>query len=361
MMGLTCSFSKQLRDFEMTVEITSQTGIHGLVGPSGSGKSMALACIAGLETPDSGTIRLGDTILFDSRLGINLPPREREVGFVFQNLALFPHMTVGEQVGYGLHRCSREERGKRVKALLELVGMTGLENERPQRLSGGQRQRVALARALAPQPRLLLMDEPFSALDAPLRLKLIQDIRHELAQFHGGVLFVTHQMDDALSLCRRISVIKSGSILAEATPAELIERPANIETAEILGYLNSAGYRWQGNTLEIPSWNLKFSNGAPTTDNTSGFAVLKKLALSTGDSADSTQFTAWETARGVSGLKTLRYLKIGSAPMDPEDYHLIVEVEGDENPCQKCPRQYRIPEGGLVLISTPDSLSMRVI
>lgn len=351
MNGLECKIRKKLRDFELVVELTSEEGIHGLVGPSGSGKSMALACIAGLETPDSGTIRLGDTILFDSRLGINLPPRERKVGFVFQNLALFPHMTVGEQVGYGLHRYSREDRMKRVMELMELVGMTGLENERPQSLSGGQRQRVALARALAPQPQLLLMDEPFSALDAPLRLKLIQDIRHELAQFHGGVLFVTHQMDDAMSLCRRISVIKSGSILAEATPSELIERPANIETAEILGYLNSARYHWQGNTLEIPAWNLKFPYGYPKTNNKSGFAVLKKLALSTGDSVDSTQFTAWETARGVSGLKTLRYLKIGSAPMDPEDYHLIVEVEGNENPCQNSPRKYQIPKGGLVLIS----------
>lgn len=351
MKGLECRFKKQLRDYELVVEITFEEGIHGLVGPSGSGKSMALACIAGLETPDSGMIRLGDKILFDSARGINLLPRERQAGFVFQNLALFPHMAVGEQIGYGLHEFSPKERQQRVSALLELVGMIGLEQAKPECLSGGQRQRVALARALAPQPKLLLMDEPFSALDAPLRLRLIQDLRQELAQFHGGVLFVTHQMDDALSLCQRISVIESGAILAEDTPMRLMEMPGSREIAAILGYLNIADYHWDGKTLHIPTWNLRLTDIIPESGKKNGSVILKKLREVNKIHIGDNSFIAWETAKGISSLKPLHYLKIDAMPINAEDYHLIIEVEGNEGSFNGVPSRYIIPDGGLVFIN----------
>lgn len=355
MKGLVCSFRKKLRDFELNISISAEGGIHGLVGPSGSGKSMALACIAGLETPDSGFIRLGDTVLYDSEARINLPPRERQVGFVFQNLALFPHLRVAEQIAYGLHHWPAADRNQRIREMTALVGLAGMEQVRVEQLSGGQRQRVALARALAPQPRLLLMDEPFSALDEPLRLRLIQDLRQELAPFRGATLFVTHQMDDALTLCKRISVICTGQLLAENTPQGLIEQPGSVEAAQILGYLNIAAYQWTGETVHIPAWQLTLRTVTPPDAAPEGHVVLTRLLPASESDDGPDLITAWEGSRSISRLKPLLFLKLGALPENDEDYHLIVEggIHGANDGPN--PGRYRIPEDGLIFITEEGS------
>ncbi len=347
MNGLTCCFRKKLRDFDLEVMLQAGEGIHGLIGPSGSGKSMALACIAGLETPDSGLIRLDERVLFDSERGVCLLPRERQIGFVFQNLALFPHMKVAEQIAFGLHQWRSYEKANRVREMLSLVGLEELAHVRPDQLSGGQRQRVALARALAPQPKLLLMDEPFSALDEPMRLKLIEDLRWELVQFEGSTLFVTHQMDDALTLCRQVSVISNGSILGRNTPEGLIRNPRSREVAQILGYLNIADYHWDGKCLHIPEWHLQLTGFKPESGRSKGTLLLKRLAYADGNRVKDNTFTAWETARGISRLKPLSYLKIGGPPEHGEDYHLIVEVDGNPKKSSTGPMIYEIQEEGL--------------
>ncbi|MEC8585095.1 MAG: ABC transporter ATP-binding protein [Pseudomonadota bacterium] len=229
-----------------------------LLGPSGCGKTTILRMLAGLEYPTAGSIRI------DGAEMVAVPPNRRPVNMVFQSYAVFPHMSVAENVGYGLRVAGvgRAEIAERVGAALALVRLDGFEARRPDQLSGGQRQRVALARALVKRPRVLLLDEPLSALDANLR----EQMRLELVnlQHSVGITFVmvTHDQDEALSMADRIAVMEAGRIRQLATPYELYERPANRFVAEFIGAINT--------------W--------PATVGTAGVAVagLGELALDTG-------------------------------------------------------------------------------
>jgi molybdate transport system ATP-binding protein len=194
---LDVSIYRPLDGFTLDVTFATSTPMSALVGPSGSGKTLTLRAVAGVFTPDEGRIVLDGEPLFDSERGIDLPPQARRVGYVPQQYALFPHLSVHENVGFGLRGVSAAERRRRVGELLELVDLTGLEKRRPQQLSGGQQQRVALARALIVQPRILLLDEPFSALDSgirgPLRTGLL-DLQRTLG---FRALLVSHDPADA--------------------------------------------------------------------------------------------------------------------------------------------------------------------
>jgi molybdate transport system ATP-binding protein len=194
---LDVAIYRPLDGFTLDVSFSTDTPMSALVGPSGSGKTLTLRAVAGVFTPDAGRIVLDDETLFDSERGIDLPPQARRVGYVPQQYALFPHLDVQENIGFGLRGVSTEERRRRIGELLELVDLAGMEKRRPSQLSGGQQQRVALARALIVNPRILLLDEPFSALDAgirqPLRLSLL-----DLQQTLGfRALLVTHDLADA--------------------------------------------------------------------------------------------------------------------------------------------------------------------
>jgi len=184
--------------------------ILSLVGPSGCGKTTTLRLIAGLEIPDQGSIRLDDRIIADPISFI--PPEQRNIGMVFQDHALFPHLTVSENICFGLRHLSKAQRKDRATQLMDLVDVTSLANRYPHLLSGGERQRVALARALAPQPSLLLMDEPFSSLDAHLRLEVREQIRNILKSSQSTVIFVTHDQEEALFMGDRLAVFNQGKI-----------------------------------------------------------------------------------------------------------------------------------------------------
>jgi sulfate transport system ATP-binding protein len=205
-----------------------------LLGPSGSGKTTLLRVIAGLEAPDRGSV------LYQDEDATHRPARERNVGFVFQHYALFRHMTVFENIAFGLRvrYWPRAKVKERVHELLELIQLSGLEKRYPAQLSGGQRQRVALARALAPQPRLLLLDEPFGALDAKVRQELRQWLRHLHNDLHVTSVFVTHDQDEALEVADRVVVMRSGHIEQVGTPLEIFEHPANAFVMNFLGNVN---------------------------------------------------------------------------------------------------------------------------
>jgi iron(III) transport system ATP-binding protein len=204
-------------------------GVVTLLGPSGCGKTTALRVIAGFES-GSGSIEIhGRTVLDDQ---IFVPPEKRNVGMVFQDYALFPHMTVGANVGYGL---PRGDQTRRVSSVIELVGLTGLENRMPNELSGGQQQRVALARALAPEPEVILLDEPFSNLDASLRDRVRRELRSILTEARTTAVFVTHDQEEALATSDIVAVMKEGRILQADTPAELYSNPSDPWVAEFLG------------------------------------------------------------------------------------------------------------------------------
>lgn len=210
-----------------------------LLGPSGCGKTTLLRLINGLETPEpdpEASITIGDRTVFGS--GVNVPPEKRRVGMVFQDYALFPHMTVAANVAFGLHGVDKAEALARTIAALDQVQLGGLAQRYPHELSGGQQQRVALARALAPQPQLLLLDEPFSNLDHALRVTLRDEMRSVLKRSGVAVLFVTHDREEALSLADALAVMQHGRIVQMGTPRELYAHPASPFVARFLGEAN---------------------------------------------------------------------------------------------------------------------------
>ncbi len=206
-----------------------------LIGASGSGKTSLLRIVAGLEAPDTGEVRLGNALLTSGHR-ILVPPEQRHVGFVFQNHALFPHLKVRDNVAFGLGHGRRDR--ARVAELLDMVNLAEVAGRYPHQLSGGERQRVALVRALAPQPSLLLMDEPFSSLDYSLREGLREETRRLIRQAGATTLFVTHDAEDALAVSDRIAVLREGRILQIGTPPEIYHRPADRDVARSFGPCN---------------------------------------------------------------------------------------------------------------------------
>lgn len=216
------------------VSLTLDAGRIGcLIGPSGCGKTSLLRLIAGFLTPDAGAIAVqGEEVAGPSRL---VPAEHRRVGMVFQDIALFPHLNVATNIGFGLDRWTPPQRQARVEELLNLVGLPGLGNRYPHQLSGGQQQRVALARALAPKPRLLLLDEPFSALDAELREHISRDVRAILLKEGITALFVTHDQDEAFAIADRVGVMQAGRLAQWDTPYRIYHRPRTRFVANFIG------------------------------------------------------------------------------------------------------------------------------
>ncbi len=219
-----------------SVDLTVAAGqFLALLGPSGCGKTTLLRLVAGFEQPDAGLISIGGRAVV-SPCGVGLPPEERSIGMVFQDYALFPHLSVEQNVAYGLGRATG--RAARVAELLALVGLEGLGRRMPHALSGGQQQRVALARALAPRPALLLLDEPFSNLDAGLRQAVRADVRRILRHEQVTAIFVTHDQEEALSLADVVAVMLKGRIAQVARPRELYERPLSRDVGAFVGAAN---------------------------------------------------------------------------------------------------------------------------
>src|SRR5881409_1377794 len=197
-----------------------------LFGPSGSGKSTTLRCLAGLDRPERGTILFGDEIWSDAARGIFLPPQRRRIGYLFQDYALFPHLRVAQNIGYGLGKIAAPQRRQRIEEITALLGLAGLEDHYPRQLSGGQQQRVALARALVCRPRLLLLDEPLGALDLKLRKQMqlfLKRIQHDV-----GItfLYVTHDQEEAMTMSNRLAVMRHGRIEQLDVPERVYESPA---------------------------------------------------------------------------------------------------------------------------------------
>ena len=242
--GLAKSFGdvQAVREFNLSVPSGQ---IMALLGPSGCGKTTALRLIAGFEMPDTGSITLDGQPVWHE--GKDVPPDKRPVGIVFQEGALFPHMTVEQNVGYGLKR--GKGRSERVRQALELVGLESYGRRMPHQLSGGQQQRVALARALAPQPRVLLLDEPFSNLDPGLREQVRRDTLDILRTHHVTAILVTHDQDEALLVGDQVAVMNLGEIEQLATPEDIFHHPASRFVAEFIGMVDFLPASWDGRHL----------------------------------------------------------------------------------------------------------------
>ena len=207
---LYVNIEKRLASCNLHIEFVTDEQILGLFGSSGAGKSMTLKCIAGIEKPDKGVIRLGDRVLFDSDQNINLKPQERGVGYLFQEYALFPNMTVRGNITAALHHLKRADRKERADTLMEQFKISHLADKRPDSLSGGERQRAALARLIASEPELLLLDEPFSSLDTMLKCELIPFVKETVEGYGKGCIMVSHDVGEIAAVCGRVTVIRNG-------------------------------------------------------------------------------------------------------------------------------------------------------
>jgi molybdate transport system ATP-binding protein len=232
------SFPSPEREFSLDVDFTAASGFTILFGSSGSGKTTLLDCVAGLATPDAGRIVAGGRVLFDAHSRTNVAVAKRGVGYVLQDLALFPHLTVEQNTEYGLAHLSRPERQQRGAAMLQEFRIDHLWQRRPAEISGGERQRVALARALVTDPCVLLLDEPLAALDAPTKSKILDDLRH-WNQAHGiPILYVTHSREEVIALGERVLVMEQGRIIAQGTPHEVLGAPLQETVAQLAGFEN---------------------------------------------------------------------------------------------------------------------------
>jgi len=266
-MSLSVDIKKRLGNFTLGVSFSVSGGILGLLGASGCGKSMTLKCIAGIEEPDEGKIVLGDRVLFDSEKGINLPPQKRKVGYLFQNYALFPNMTVEENIAAGAAG-SKAEKEKAVKEKIEMFYLKGLEKKRPFQLSGGQQQRVALARILASEPDIIMLDEPFSALDSNLKWLLEQELMELLAAYPGEVIMVSHNRNEIYRFSDTIAVVSDGRIDAISSREQLFQNPQTVSAALLTGCKNiSRAEKITSHTLKAVDWNITLYSNRPVPDN----------------------------------------------------------------------------------------------
>ncbi|CAG0945248.1 sulfate transport system ATP-binding protein [Anaerolineae bacterium] len=332
---LDAHIEKHLGKFDLNVRFEISAQILVLFGASGAGKSLTLNCIAGFGSPDSGNIRLGDRVLFDHNTRINMPTRARRVGYVFQNYALFPHLTVRENIAFGL-RAAVDVR-KRVDEMLELTHLVDFAARYPSQLSGGQQQRVALARALAPRPDLLLLDEPFSALDAPTRMQLRGELLNLQREFKIPTIFVTHDLGEAYFLADKLAVMDTGKILQVDAPGEIIQNPNCLQVARAVGVKNilpGTVEECQGKFCRVRIGNAlvetqpgEFKLGARVTVCIRPERVMLLRPEHTGKSSDENALNG-EIVREMNDgmLATLLFRASGSRLVPDQDYDLQIEL-----------------------------------
>ncbi|MDR1894933.1 MAG: ATP-binding cassette domain-containing protein [Spirochaetales bacterium] len=257
---LKVDIKKKYSGFNLEVQFETEGETLALLGASGCGKSMTLRCIAGVIKPDEGRISLNGRVFFDSAGHINLSPQKRRIGLLFQNYALFPGMTVEQNILTGLHREKGGSKKQRLRALLDSFYLTGQRNHYPAQLSGGQQQRAALARIIAGGPHLIMLDEPLSALDSYLRWQLEQTLISALEQFNGPAVYVSHNRDEVYRICRRVCIINNGKSEQTMDVKTLFVQPETFSAALLSGCKNYSRAEKQGeNTLFALDWNCRIT------------------------------------------------------------------------------------------------------
>jgi molybdate transport system ATP-binding protein len=304
-MTLSVAIGKRLSPhFELDVAFTAPPGITILFGASGSGKSTVLRAVAGLLRPDRGRIATGNRVLFDTTAAIDMPARHRRIGYVFQQLALFPHMSIADNIAYGLPEMPASERRQRVAAIAGSFRISGTLGRRPAQASGGERQRAALARALVTEPAVLLLDEPLSGLDQPMQSLIIEDLRR-WNDAHGiPVLYVTHAHREVFALGERVVVLQDGHVLASGSPQQVLRQPEHELVASLAGFENVfdgivLARRIAGGTMECRLGIGTVDIEVPLTSAAVGSRI--RVAIRAGDI-----LIANQEPRGVSARNVLR-------------------------------------------------------
>ncbi|TVQ46349.1 MAG: molybdate ABC transporter permease subunit [Gloeocapsa sp. DLM2.Bin57] len=325
--GLLMNISKSLPGFQLKINLDHDNTPLGILGASGSGKSMTLKCLAGLEKPDQGRIVLNGKVFFDSERKINIPCHHRRLGIVFQNYALFPHLTVAQNIGFAIQDLAKSEREERIKNLIKLVELEGLEYRYPQQLSGGQQQRVALARALAIQPEALLFDEALSALDTYLRHQIEQTLIDVLASYHGASLFVTHKLEEAYRVCNQLVVFNHGKILQQGRKEDIFERPISSTVARVTECKNfSSAQQINNNTIKALDWDCELKVIDVIPPELTYVGIRAHHLQFREDNQHQNTFSCWLTNISETQHRISLYLKLHQPPEHHKDYHLQAEV-----------------------------------
>lgn len=267
-MSLDAAIQKTWGSFQLQVAFQTHGGVLGLLGASGSGKSKTLQCITGIERPDVGHVSLDGRVFFDSRQHINMAVQKRRVGYLFQHYALFPNMTVAENIACGIRQSvAEQERKEKMYTMMERMRLTGLEKQKPSQLSGGQQQRVALARILVNEPDILLLDEPFSALDSYLKERVMTELKELLRQFQKDSIIVTHSRDEVYQLCDSIAVLHNGKLEVIGKTADVFAQPRTQAAAVLTGCKNIAAAKKMGTyKVFVPDWGISLTTSHPVGD-----------------------------------------------------------------------------------------------
>lgn len=266
-MALEVDIKKKFGEFTLETAFKTDRECHGILGESGCGKTLTLKCIAGIEAPDEGIIILNGRVLFDSGKKINLPPQKRKVGYMFQNYALFPNMTVEENIGVGILGKSKNEKNELVRKQLECFRLDGLEKRYSHQLSGGQQQRVAMARIMAYNPDIIMLDEPFSALDDYLKDILQQELLETIREYQGDVLMVSHSRDEIFKFCDMITIMEQGQVVSEGDTREIFRKPLTKAAARLTGCKNISRIRRINEyEMEALDWGIQLKTGSPIGD-----------------------------------------------------------------------------------------------
>lgn len=344
-MSFIVNIKKNFHGFNLDIHLNMPEDKIAFLGTSGSGKSMTLRCIAGLVTPNEGQIILGNHVLFDSSKGINIPSQERKVGFLFQNYALFPHMTVSQNISFALlntkpylksfgkgilrnQKRQKEAILTQVHEKIHMMKLDGLENRYPSQLSGGQQQRVALARALIINPKILLLDEPFSALDNHLRYKMEVQLLEILENYHGTTIFVSHNIDEAYSISNELAVFSEGKISAYGDKESLFQHPPNEVTAKLTGCKNILETTTISNhTIFIKNWSKEFKINQ-TVKSTSSKVGIRAHHLKLAKENNATNVVACQiTHISISTFRVIVYLKVIGSASDNYDLRWDISKE----------------------------------
>ena len=314
-MSLEVEIEKRFAGFTLRAQFTAQDTATAILGASGCGKSMTLRCIAGIVKPDKGRIVLDGVPLFDSEKKIDLPPQKRGVGLLFQNYALFPNMTVEQNILCGLH--NQPDRAKRRAACAEMIRalrLEGLEKRLPAALSGGQQQRVALARILAAKPKILMLDEPFSALDSYLREQVEGEVGALLAAFQGPALLVTHNRDEAYRLCREMIVMDGGRVLRAGETKAVFADPRSCTAARLTGCKNI----------------LPCVKAGPHSVRLAGWEAELHLAAEVPEAVCAVGIRAHDFAPCAAGAPNALPVRVVSSGENSFDWNLICTAPGGE-------------------------------
>ncbi len=327
---LEVDLERSLENFTLRIALGARNGAVGLLGPSGAGKSMTLRMIAGLSTPDRGRIVLNGRVLFDSAGGRNVPAASRRIGVVFQDYALFPHLTVAENVGFGLSRAPKDKRNARIWKQLESMGIAELANRYPRQISGGQRQRVAIARCMAMEPDALLLDEPFAALDPHLRRRTEEQLRATLAGFKGPVVFVTHDMEEAFRFCSELLVLDNGQVIASGPKHRLFEMPRTVAAARLTGCKNIVAARRAGSDcVEVKAWECRLRTVAAVPEALTHVGFRShQIAFQKPIGTDNT-FPCWLVSTSEAPHEMTLYLRLRAEPLPGQLAHLQADVTKD--------------------------------